>query len=209
MEAKTLTVELRDDFGKNATNRLRAAGFIPGVVYSHGETHNVKVPEKSLFNLFKGKISESVIFDLKVTGKENDDFMAFVKDYQTEPVTGKITHLDMYRVTRGEKIKTRVPLNFIGTAIGTKSGGSVDFYQHDLEVECFPQDLPEKIAIDISGLGLEENIHAKDVQLSDKVKLLSSPDAVLVAVHSPRGASEATEQSPAAEESKGAAEEKK
>lgn len=186
METKVLTAEPRNDFGKNAANRLRAGGFVPAVVYSHGETHNVKVSEKALFALFKGKISESVIFDLKIDGQNSDDLMAFVKDYQTEPVTGKITHLDMYRVTRGEKIKTKVPIEFIGTAAGTKSGGMVEFYQHEIEVECFPGDLPEKVTVDISGLEIDANIHAREIALKDSVKLETNPEQILVAVHSPK-----------------------
>ncbi len=189
MEAKTLQAELRSDFGKNETNRLRAAGYVPAVVYSHGETHTVKISDKALFDLFKGQISESIIFDLKIDGL-NEDLMAYVKDFQKDPVTGKILHMDLFKVTKGEKIRTKVPLEYTGTAAGAKDGGLTEIYLHEIEIECFPKDLPEKIDVDISALGLDMNIHAKDVVLPETVRLAGTPEQVIVAVHSPRAAKE-------------------
>jgi len=184
METRTLQAELRDNFGKNANNRLRASGFIPAVIYAHGQTQTIKITEKALFDLFKGKISENILFDLKVSG--NEDVMAFVKNYQTDPITEKITHLDLFKVTKDEKIQTKVPLEFTGTPVGTKSGGHVEIYLHEIQVECYPQDLPEKVVIDISALDIDDNIHAKGIVLAEKVKLVSNPELVIIAVHSPR-----------------------
>ena len=199
MEAKTLQAELRNDFGKNTNNRLRSSGFIPAVVYSHGESQPIKVTEKALFNLFKGRVSANIIFDLQISG--SDDVTAFVKNYQMDPVTGKIIHLDFFKVTKGEKIQTKVPLDFVGSPIGLKSGGFVEIYHHEIEVECLPKDLPEKISIDISSLDLDNNIHAKNITLADSVKLISNSDVVLVAVHSPRtSGSEASSETETAKE---------
>ncbi|MDR3237987.1 MAG: 50S ribosomal protein L25 [Spirochaetia bacterium] len=193
METKMLQAELRDNFGKNVNNRLRASGFIPAVIYSHGTTQTIKITEKALFDLFKGRVSENIIFDLKIPG--NDDVMAFVKDYQTDPVSEKITHLDLFRVTKDEKIHTRVPLEFAGIPVGTKSGGNVEIYHHEIQIECFPKDLPEKIVVDISSLDIDKNIHAKDIPFDESIKLVSNPELVIVAVHSPK----VVEETPAAE----------
>ena len=191
MESKTLQAELRNEFGKNVNNRLRESGFVPAVIYSHGKAENIKVQEKDLFNLFRGHISESVIFDLKINGSsENAETMAFVKDYQMDPVTERIIHLDLFRVTRGEKIHTKVPLEITGTPKGVKLGGMLEVYAHEIEVECLPRDLPEKVTIDVTSLELDKNIHAKDIALGDSIKLVSNPDNVIVAVHSPRSAKE-------------------
>ena len=184
MEARILQAELRNNFGKNANNRLRTSGFVPAVIYAHGKTQAIKITEKALFDLFKGKISENIIFDLKIAG--NEDVMAFVKDYQTDPVTEKITHIDLFRVTKDEKIQTKVPLEFVGTPIGTKSGGRVEISIHEIQVECYPQDLPEKIMVDISALDIDNNIHTKGISLAENVKLVSNPELVIIAVHSPR-----------------------
>lgn len=188
MEAKILQAESRNDFGKNANNRLRSSGFIPAVIYSHGESTPIKVAEKALFNLFKGKISENLIFDVQISG--NEDVTAFVKSYQTDPVSERIMHLDLFKVTKGEKIQTRVPLEFAGTPIGVKTGGGfIEYYHHEVEVECLPKDLPAKLVVDISSLDVEEKIHVKSINLADNVKLVSTSDLVLVAVHSPKTSS--------------------
>ena len=184
MNTRTLQAELRDNFGKNANNRLRASGFVPAVIYSHGQTRSIKITEKDLFGLFKGKISENILFDLKIPG--NEDVMAFVKNYQTDPITEKITHLDLFRVTKDEKIQTKVPLEFAGTPVGTKSGGRIEISYHEIQVECYPQDLPEKIVIDVSALDIDDNIHAKGISLAEGVKLVSNPELVIIAVHSPK-----------------------
>ncbi|HPN13136.1 MAG TPA: 50S ribosomal protein L25, partial [Spirochaetota bacterium] len=82
MQAKSITVEPRIDFGKNASRRIRKKGFIPGVLYSHGKSESIQVPEKDFFKLFKGRISESVIFDiLSSDKKDTTEKMAYVKDY--------------------------------------------------------------------------------------------------------------------------------
>ena len=184
MKTRTLQAELRDNFGKNSNNRLRASGFIPAIVCAHGQTQTIKIAEKDLFNLFRGKISENTLFDLKIPG--NDDIMAFVKNYQTDPVTEKVTHLDLFRVTKDEKMQTKVPLEFTGVPAGTKSGGYVDISYHEIRVECYPQDLPERIVVDISALNIGDNIHAKGISLSESLKLASNPELVIVAVHGQR-----------------------
>jgi len=182
METRTLQAELRDNFGKNVNNRLRASGFVPAVIYAHGQTQSIKITEKALFDLFKGKISENVLFDLKIPG--NEGVMAFVKDYQTDPITEKITHIDLFKVTKDEKMQTKVPLEFVGTPVGTKSGGRVEISHYEIQVECYPQDLPEKIVVDISTLDIDDNIHARGISLAENVKLVSSPELVIVVVHS-------------------------
>jgi large subunit ribosomal protein L25 len=100
MEAKRLTIEPRSVVGKNASRRLRRNGFIPGVLYSHGEAESIQIPDKDFYKLFKGKISESVIFDLHSSSKKDfEDKMAYVKDYHLNPVTNEILHVDLFKVT--------------------------------------------------------------------------------------------------------------
>jgi len=194
MDGKTISVELRSEKGKNNARRLRREGLIPGVYYSHGEAQPISIPRKDFTNLFKGKISESVIFNLKFSNSEDDsEAMAFVKDYQFNPINGELIHLDLFRVTRGEKINTTVPIEFTGTPKGTRVGGILEYTEREVEVECLPKDLPEKIVLDISGVELDEYIFARDIELGDEVTLMSNPDSVIISVHSPRMAAEEEE----------------
>jgi large subunit ribosomal protein L25 len=187
MQAKSITVEPRIDFGKNASRRLRKKGFIPGVLYSHGKSESIQVPEKDFFRLFKGRISESVIFDiLSSDKKDTTEKMAYVKDYQADPMTGEILHVDLFRVTKDEKIHTHVKIEFIGTARGIKLGGILEVDMRELEVECLPMDLPEKIQINVTDLDIGDSIHVKDINLGDTVKITSIPEASVASVHVPK-----------------------
>jgi len=195
MSAKSLTAVARNSTGKNNNNRLRSEGFIPAVVYSHGKTESIKVKEKELQNLFKGHILESVIFDLHIDGQQ--DIMAFVKSFQKDPVTGKILHLDLFKVTKTEKIKTHVPIELIGTPAGLKMGGILQHGERELAIQCLPGDLPEKITIDISDLVPGDAIHVSDVKLNDKIEVLTTAENIIVSVEKAK----VVEEAPAAEES--------
>ncbi len=187
MEAKSLTVEPRNDFGKNASRRARRNGFIPGVVYSHGESESIQIPRKDFFKLFKGKISESVIFDIHSSAKKDDtEKMAYVKDYHMDPISGEILHVDLFKVTKGEKIHTHVPIVFIGTAKGVKLGGILEVDVREIEVECLPKDLPEKIEIDVTSMEVGDSIHVKDVVLPEGVKAIGNSEASIASVHVPK-----------------------
>jgi large subunit ribosomal protein L25 len=187
MEAKSLTIEPRTSFGKNASYRVRKSGFIPGVLYSHGECEQIQIPQKDFFKLFKGKISESVIFDIHNTSKKDDtEKMAYVKDYQMDPLTGEILHIDLFKVTKGEKIHTHVPVIFIGTAKGTKLGGILEVDMREIEVECLPKDLPEKIEIDVTEMMVGDSIHVKNIVVGEGVKIMSNLESSVVSVHVPK-----------------------
>ncbi len=194
MNGKVLNAELRDVKGKNNCRRLRGDGLIPAVVYSHGESETINIKSKDFFSLFKGRISESVIFNLNITGKEGDDAMAFVKDYQKDAVTGEIRHVDLFKVTKGEKIKTTVPIELVGTPKGLKLGGVFEQGDREVMVECLPKDLPEKIVVNIEELLVGDNIHVKDLEVAEGVEILNNPIGMIAAVSKPKVVEEETEE---------------
>ena len=180
MSTKVLNAEPRTLTGKNNCNRLRSQGFIPAVVYSHGKSEAIKIQEKEFLNLFKGHISESVIFDLHIGGE--GDLMAFVKDFQKDPLTSRVTHLDLFRVTRDEKIKTHVPIDLIGTPAGLKVGGILKHGERELLIHCMPKNLPEKISLNITEMMPGDSIHVGDIKHGDEFEILTNSNAVVVAV---------------------------
>ncbi len=186
MQAKSLTIEPRNDLGKNASRRTRKSGYIPGIIYSHGEAEAIKIPTKDFFKLFKGRITESVIFDLHSSRKEYEEKMAYVRDFQMDPVTNEIVHVDLFRVTATEKIHTRVPIEFIGTAKGTKLGGILEVDIREVEVECLPKDLPEKIQLDVNEMNIGDSIHVRDINLGESIKIMENPDMFIASVHIPK-----------------------
>ncbi len=192
MQKHVLNAEVRNEFGKNASHRLRRRGFIPTVMYSHGKTESLQVAQKDMFKIFKGNISESVLLDLFITNRSDDvNHRVFVKSYQINPITDEIIHLDLFKVTAGEKIHTKVPVEITGTAKGVRLGGILDFIERELEIECLPADIPEKIVLDVTNLEIGNSIHIRDIPVSGSLKFKSDEERVVVTVLAPHKAEEA------------------
>lgn len=193
MNGKHLAAEPRELIGKNNNNRLRADGFIPAIVYSHGKSESIKIKNKDFFALFKGNISESIIFNIDIAGKTDDD-MAFIKDFQLDPVSGAILHLDLFKVTKGEKIKTNIPIELVGTPIGLKAGGIFIHGEREIFVQCMPRHLPEKIIVDISKMEMGDLITVSDLEISEDVEILTTLENIVAAVDLPRAEEEPEEE---------------
>jgi large subunit ribosomal protein L25 len=124
-------------------------------------------------------ISESTIVKVDVDGKSHD---AFVKDTQRNIMDGNILHVDFYEVESGVLLRAKVSIHINGNPIGVREGGVLEFPLHEIEVECFPKDLPERIDVDGSGLGVNQTIHVRDIALGEGVKLISGSDQVVALV---------------------------
>ena len=191
MKTNALTAEKRTEKGKNACNRVRSRGYIPAVVYSHGESESIQVPRKEFSNLFHGHVSESVLIGLNYAdGSGPKDQKVIVKDYQLDPVTDDVIHLDFYKVTTGEKLQTMVPVIITGTSKGERMGGILETLERELMIECLPSDLPEKFEIDVTDLEIGRSIHVKDLSVTGSVKFLVDAERVIVAVLAPKAVKE-------------------
>jgi large subunit ribosomal protein L25 len=110
-----------------------------------------------------------------------------VREKQRDPIIGTLTHVDFLAVSLKEKLRTNVYLSLVGLAPAIKTYNAIQVPGVDeLEVECLPQDLPERIEVDLSGLAeIGDGIHVRDLQLSDKVKILTDPDTMIVLMTAP------------------------
>jgi large subunit ribosomal protein L25 len=178
MEPKKLNVQLRTDQGKSASGRLRRSGKIPAVVYGHTEPFAITVDDHEFRTAFR-RITENTVVHLTMPEGIRE---VLVKDYQQNHLTGRIVHLDFYEFEKGKALKTRVPIQLTGAAVGVKEGGILETLMHDLEVECLPKDLPEVITLDISNLALNHSIHVRDLPLAEGVKALNSLEQVVCVV---------------------------
>jgi large subunit ribosomal protein L25 len=124
-------------------------------------------------------ISESTIVKVEVDGRAHD---AFVKSTQRNIQDGNILHVDFYEIEMGKLLRARVSVHITGSPIGVRDGGILETPLHDIEVECFPKDLPERVNVDISNLGVNQSIHVRDLVLGSGVKLISGEDQVVALV---------------------------
>lgn len=180
MEHKTLSAELRKEFGKGPSRRYRSEGKIPAVVYGH-ENRSVTVDAREFSKKFK-TISENTIITLSL-GKENLEVL--IKDYDENIVTSTIEHIDFLEVEKDKKVKTHVPVVLKGNAPGVKEGGVLVQKISEMEVECLPQNLPEQITVDISALQTGHSIHVKDIAaITGVIFIAGANDTVVVVNHS-------------------------
>lgn len=124
-------------------------------------------------------ISESTILGIEVGGAKK---RAFVKARQRDSLTNKIIHIDFLEVVSGRLIHARVPLHLVGTPVGVREGGILENPAHEIEVQCDPDYLPQKIDVDVSELHANHSIHVRELPALDKVKILSSPELVVAVV---------------------------
>ena len=183
MAEVTLEVSRREKSGKEVAKKLRAAGKVPAVVYGgHKEPVAIEVDRKAVSELVqKSEHGVRSIFLLKMSGTDQQRH-AMIKDIQIDPVSRRMTHIDFVRVVMDEVVRVTVPVHIVGTAIGVKEGGILDWQMRDLHVECLPNAIPDKIDIDITALNHHDYYRVSDLKLPEGVKVLEDPERVVVGV---------------------------
>ena len=183
MAELTLEVARREQAGKGPSGRLRLEGKVPAVVYgAHRETVSIVVDRKAVSDLIhKSEHGARSIFLLKMAGTDQQRH-AMIKEIQIDPISRKMTHIDFIRVLMDEVVRTTVPVHLNGSPIGVKEGGLLDFQVRDLHIECLPNAIPDKIDVDISGLGMHEYIRISQLAAPEGVKVLDDPERVVVGV---------------------------
>jgi len=183
-ENVSLQAKEREGRGKNDARRLRAQGMVPAVLYGDGDGENavLAVPAKVVDYTLR-HLGDNALYNLKVGGQ--GDLTARVVDVQRNPVTGKLMHVDFASVDMRERIVVTVPLAITGEAPGVVEGGVLDQVAYEVEVESLPGDIPQEVTLDVSNLGLNENLTLADVSLPEGVTLVSDPEEVAVTVTPP------------------------
>lgn len=183
MEQK-LKADRREESGKGAARKARAAGRVPGVVYGHGaDPLHISVDARDLFHTLHTEAGANVLVDLRVDG---DHFLAMPREVQRDHLRGRLLHVDFLRIARDERITVEVPIQLVGESHGVKEGGVIEHHLWTLQVECFPQDVPTSIDADVSALGLNESLKVEDLQLPDKLELQTPLEEVVVSVVPPQ-----------------------
>jgi large subunit ribosomal protein L25 len=194
MAEVTLEVTRREKTGKEVAKKLRRDGKVPAVVYGgHRDAVAITVDRKAVSELIqKSEHGIRSIFLLKMAGSDQQRH-AMIKELTINPISRKMTHIDFVRVVMDEVVRVTVPVHVVGTAIGVKEGGLLDFQVRDLHVECLPNAIPDSVDVDVTSLAHHEYIRIKDLQLPEGVKVLDDPERVVVGVtHAKAEAVEAT-----------------
>lgn len=175
---KLAAVERTEDFGTRGSRRLLRQGRIPCVIYGQEKPFSFTVSALE-FNRLRGKLTKTSLIEIEIEGR---DIVCFLKAVQEDLISDRIIHLDFYEIKRGKILTTKVSITLVGTAVGVREGGVLEQITHDAEIECLPKDLPDKIEVDISKLGVNENISISDIPAIEGVKFLDDPDTTVATI---------------------------
>jgi large subunit ribosomal protein L25 len=177
-----LSANKRKIIRKSTNKQLRKNGKIPGIYYhKRDEPVTIEVNESALKPIVF--TSETHIISLAIEG--GNELPCILKGVQLDPVTEKIVHFDLQGISRNEIIEIEVPILYTGNPVGIKQGGILQQVIHKLLVECLPVNIPEHIEVNIENLNIGDSIHVSDLNL-EHVKVLNSPESVLVSVVPPK-----------------------
>ena len=176
-----LEIENRNSVGKKASKEIRRAGKIPSVLYYRGEQPVSISIDKQLLN--QAIKSDQRIYEVEIDSKLQ---YVMIKDAQYHPITDEIIHVDFMRVRRSEKMTISVPIVLIGKPLGVIEGGILSQSINQIEVSCFPTNVPESIEVNIDHLEINSSVSVADVVIDDEdIEIISAPDISIASVIPP------------------------
>ncbi len=184
--------------GTGASRRLRRSGKVPGILYGANKgTQVIELDHKAIMLHLRHEAFHASILTMNIDGEKQN---VLLRDIQMHPWKREVLHIDFQRVDAKQKIHMRVPLHFINAELapGVKMGGGVvNHVMSELEVSCFPADLPEFLEVDVAELELGSSVHLSDLNLPggvESVQLVRGDDAVVATVQVPRAIVEPEEE---------------
>jgi len=183
----TLPIERREKTGTTGAQALRRDGKIPGVLYGHGSEPLHVSFEAKIFDELLHKGARTGVLTLTLDGKKADT--ALIREVHRNPVSRKIQHVDLQRVSEHEAVHAKLPLVTVGSARGVREfGGVLDVIVREVDVEGPVDEFPDHLEVDVTELGIHQHASASDIKLPKGFKLLIPPDTTVVSVESSKTA---------------------
>jgi len=183
MEAFVVEAKLREERGKGPARRTRRTGLVPAVLYGgKHEPITMTVNARQLARILRSETGHNTIFTVQVGGRKDEK--AMVKDWQVDPISGSLIHVDLLRVAMDVRMRVKVPVHTFGEPEGVKlQGGIFEMVTREVELECLPTDIPEEFKVDVSPLTIGKQLRVADLPFDPaKVKLVTDPERVIAHV---------------------------
>ena len=180
-----LEVREREQSGSADARRLRRQGLIPGVLYGRGKPpHAICVPERELRRVLTGSHGLHAILDVVLDGQKTLH-ASILKEYQRDPVRGKVIHVDLQEVRLDQTIEAQVTVELVGESAGSKEGGVLSQILREITVEALPLEMPDRIELDVSAMAIGDTLRLSDLPLREGATYLDDPETVLATVTMP------------------------
>jgi len=195
LEQIELKANVRKTTGNGPARVLRREGRIPAVLYGPETEHVLLSVNTSDFEevLKKGNVSQ-VLLNLVIQNGKAFSKSVIIKELQTHPVSRDFLHIDFYEIDMKRKIKVNVPVVTEGKSKGVELGGVLQIIRHELEVLCFPGDIPEEIVIDITELDMGDSVHVEEIPLEGDAEIQADVNYTVLTVLSPKVEEEEVEE---------------
>jgi large subunit ribosomal protein L25 len=191
-----LEVAPRERTGSREARRLRSRGLIPGVLYGRShEPQAISIPERDLRRALTGGSGMHTILDVVLDGKDST-YASILKDYQHDPLRGKLIHVDLQEVRLDQAITAAVTIILVGAedAPGVREGGALSQVAREVNVEALPMEVPEHLELDVSAMVMGDNLRIADLAAREGVTFLDDPEIVLATLTMPTRVEEPEEE---------------
>lgn len=173
----TLSAEVRNEFGKGASRRVRREHRVPAVLYGHGmDPIHLSLPGHDTMLALR---MDNALLEINVAG-ESKARLALAKQIQRDPIRGDLIHVDLQAVNADEKVIVEIAIAIVGDAV---PDSTVMVDQNELSIEAPVSDIPEEIEINVEGLEIGSQVLAKDLKLPAGVSYHGDLEDVLVSVN--------------------------
>ena len=169
-KTSSLQVQGRDRAGKGAARAVRRGGLVPAVVYGGNQDATlIALEPRTLVSLMHDPAFKTNIFEMELNGKKQ---RTMAMDVQLDPVSDQPLHADFRRIEKDTLVRVPIPVRFNNEAAapGIKVGGVLNIVRHDIEVRGKPDDLPDHIDVDLTGLEIGDSVHINAIKLPNGIK---------------------------------------
>src|SRR5205807_1792008 len=180
----SLAASPRTTTGKGAARQTRFRGKVPAVIYGHWrETQSLEVEAKALEKALTGVEPASTIIELAVDGMKT---RTLIREIQRHPIRPDIIHVDFYEIHAEEQVKLKVPVHLVGNPDGVRNaGGVLDQVTREVEIEVMPDNIPDRVELDVTALKIGDSLHVRDLHIANAT-ILTLADLTIATVVPPR-----------------------
>jgi len=180
----SLAATPRQATGKGGARQARFRGKVPAVIYGHGrDTQSLELEAKALEKALHGIEPASTIIELALDGKT---VKTLIREIQRHPIRPDIIHVDFYEIHATEKVKLKIPVHLVGNPDGVRNaGGVLDQVTREVEIEVLPDNIPDRVELDVTALKIGDSLHVRDLTIPN-AKLLTEAELTIATVVPPR-----------------------
>jgi large subunit ribosomal protein L25 len=187
MDKIVVAADKRNESGKGSARSLRRAGILPAIVYSAGKSTPIQINTKIMTKLLTSGVAEHslITVELNEDGSKTSEHPVLIKDYQLDPVSDELLHVDFIEISLKDKVTVTVPVLITKQPVGVKMGGILQKVLREVEIECLPTQIPDSIDVDAEHIDIGGNLHVSDLTVPDGAKILTDLAGVILSVKAP------------------------